>query len=103
MPCTISARPVTIHTRLAAGRRTPSSQNETFRSILDFPPPAQYGYSHPPAHSCRSARLGFSGGGQQWRAEQVILGALASVSLNAAAGGNLPCFGRAGGYPVTAG
>jgi hypothetical protein len=41
--------------------------------------------------------------GQQWRAEQVILGALASVSLNAAAGGNLPCFGRAGGYPVTVG
>jgi hypothetical protein len=41
--------------------------------------------------------------GQQWRAEQVILGALASVSLNAAAGGNLPCFGRAGGYPVAVG
>jgi hypothetical protein len=41
--------------------------------------------------------------GQQWRAEQVVLGALASVSLNAAVGGNLPCFGRAGGYPVTVG
>jgi len=40
--------------------------------------------------------------GRQWRAEQVILGALGSVSLDAAAG-TLPCFGRAGGYPVTVG
>jgi hypothetical protein len=41
--------------------------------------------------------------GQQWRAERVILGALALVSLSVAVGGTLPYFGGAGGYPATVG